>query len=539
MLEVSMNVLLKNGTVMDGTGNAPYIGSIFIAGGVIRDILKGEINERLDCAEIDCAGKVIAPGFIDSHSHNDWFAALADPVPYFKTFAEQGITSQVTGNCGMSPFGYEAGSPHLALMGSGIFKLNKTAKDYSSFAAWQAEAEKRTPLNLIPLQGHGTIRLGLAGYENRPLSEDERAKRNAKIERSFDEGVFGLSFGLMYEPERYSSAAELEEAARLTAKRGGILTVHARAFSAASTSYSPPVGGEAHNIRALKEMIDLARRTGVKLQYSHLIFVGTSTWKTADKCLELIRKARAQGVDIMFDMYSMTFGVSVITVVLPSWYLSLPVEKRKRPLIRTRLALEIGITKRALGFDFSDMQIAWAGEGSEHICGKRVSEIAAEQNTSELDAYIKLVEMSGGTGRVNLYRYYSDALIEKLAKHEASLFMTDAWIEEKGVQNAAAYSCFPKFLALSRDKNVIPLEKAVRKMSGAVADRFGIPGRGYIKKGCAADVTVFDPAIVGEGSDPLARPKGVCHVFINGLHVVKNGAADDSLLKGAGRIITR
>lgn len=533
-----MNVLLKNGTVIDGTGNAPYIGSIVVAGGVIRDILKGEINERLDCAEIDCAGKVIAPGFIDAHSHNDWFAARTDPVPYFRTFAEQGITSQVTGNCGTSPFGFEAGTPHLALMGSGIFKMDEISGDYSSFSGWRAEAAKRAPLNIIPLQGHGTIRLGLAGYENRPLSEKETAKRNAKIEQSFDEGVFGLSFGLMYEPERYSSTAELEEAARLTAKRGGILTVQARALSAASTSYSPPIGGEAHNIRALKEMIDIARRTGVKLQYSHLIFVGAATWKTADKCLELISKARAQGVDIAFDMYSMTFGVSVITVVLPSWYLSLPSEKRRRPIIRARLAFEIGVTKQALGFDFSDMQVAWAGEESEDICGKRISEIAAEQKTSELDAYIKVVEMSGGTGRVNLYRYYSDTLIEKLAKHEASLYMTDAWIEEKGVQNAAAYSCFPKFLALSRDKN-IPLEKVVRKMSGAVADRFGIPGRGYIKKGLAADVTVFDPAVAGAGSDPLARPQGICHVFINGLHVVKNGVADDSLLKGAGRVITR
>jgi N-acyl-D-amino-acid deacylase len=225
--------------------------------------------------------------------------------------------------------------------------------------------------------------------------------------------------------------------------------------------------------------------------------------------------------------------------VLPSWYLSLPEEKRHGKLVKARLAVEIGVTKRALGFDFGDMQVAWAGEGSGAVCGKRVSEIARESNMSELDTYIKLGEMSRWTGRLNLYRYYNDETIEKLMKHDASLFMTDAWIEEHGVQNASAYSSFPKFLALSREKRVLPLEQAVRKMSGAVADRFGIPKRGYIKQGYAADITVFDPNTVGTNGDALQRPEGVCHVFLSGAHIVKDGAADDTLLKGAGTILTR
>jgi len=255
--------------------------------------------------------------------------------------------------------------------------------------------------------------------------------------------------------------------------------------------------------------------------------------------LELIDKARLDGIDIAYDIYSMTFGVSVITVVLPSWYLSLPEEKRGNKFIKARLAFEIGITKRALGFNFGDMQVAWAGEESAGFCGKRISEIAAEWKISELDAYIKVVEMGGGTGRVNLYRYYNEAIIEKLMKHDASLFMTDAWIEENGVQNASAYSCFPKFLALSREKKTLSLEKTVRKMSGAAADRFGIPKRGYLKSGFAADVTVFDPETVGAKGDPLQRPEGICHVYVNGIHVVKDGIADGELMRGAGSVVTR
>ncbi|MEI6101821.1 MAG: hypothetical protein WCP73_08275, partial [Eubacteriales bacterium] len=236
--------------------------------------------------------------------------------------------------------------------------------------------------------------------------------------------------------------------------------------------------------------------------------------------------------------YSMTFGVSVITVVLPAWYLSMPQEKRKSRSTRARLAFEIGITKLALGFGFEDMQFAWAGEESANICGKRITQIAKEWKTSELDAYIRVVEMSGGKGRVNMYRYYNDEIIAKLMQHGPSLFMTDAWIEENGIQNASAFGCYPKFLQLSREDKIIPLEKAVHKMSGAVASRFGIPKRGVLLKGNAADITVFDPAIVASRGDLPERPEGICDVYINGRHVVKNGLANN-LLAGAGKIITR
>lgn len=343
----------------------------------------------------------------------------------------------------------------------------------------------------------------------------------------------------MYEPDRYAPTQELEEAAKIVADRDGILTVHSRAQSAASTSYNPPIGGEPHNIRALKEMIDLTRKTGVRMQYSHLIFVGKSTWKTVDKCLELIDNARAEGLDISYDMYAMTFGVSVVTVVLPSWYLSLPKEKRNSLLTRKRLAVEIGITKHALGFSFDDIQVAWAGEEGRNLCGKRISEIAKEWNTSDIDAYLKIVELSQGKGRVNMYRYYNESIIHKLMQHESSLFMTDAWIEKEGIQNAAACSCFPKFLEYSLQKNVLPIEKTIRKMSGAVADRFRIPNRGYLKKGYTADIILINPNTLSVFGDSFKRPQGIDYVWINGRPVVVNGIADERTLLGAGKIITR
>ncbi len=535
----AMRTLLRNGLIIDGVGGNGFTGSVVLDGDRIEAVIRGEAPVGFDGAAVDCAGLAVAPGFIDAHSHNDWYAARRNPLPYFRPFAEQGITTQVCGNCGFSPFGYERGTAHEALLGSGLFRLGDAEGDFSSFGPWKDAADARAPLNLVPLQGHGSVRIGLAGYENRPLAPEEMRLHDAKIEESFDRGVFGLSFGLMYEGDRYARADELERAARITAKRGGILTVHARACSAASTSYSPPFGGRPHNLRALDEMIRLARATGVRLQYSHLIFVGTASWKTVDESLALIDAARKDGVDIAYDLYSMTFGVSVITVVLPNWYLSLPPAKRRSPMTKLRLAAEIGLTKRVLGFGFQDMQVAWVGEGNEALCGKRVPALAEEWGVSDLDAYLRLVDLSEGRGRVNMYRYYDEPTVSRLARHEPSLFMTDAWIEEEGTQNAAAFSSFPKFLAMAREGTGPSLEATVRKMSGATADRFGIPDRGYLRAGYAADVTVFDPAEVGANGDEPVRPAGIREVYVGGRRVVSAGIADDAALGGAGAVLAR
>ena len=535
-----MKTLLKNGTIVDGTGQKGYTGSVVLEDGRILCVLSGQAPEGFEGQTIDCTGLTIAPGFIDAHSHNDWYAARSNPLPYFTPFVEQGITTQVTGNCGFSPFGYRENTPYRHLLGSGLFEVGDAPDEcFHTFSGWREEANKRTPLNLVPLQGHGSIRIGLSGYENRPLTAEEMKLRADKLEESLDQGAFGLSYGLMYEPDRYASTEELYSGAIRTAKHNKILTVHARACSAASTSYSPPFGGRAHNLRALDEMLLLARETGVKLQYSHLIFVGESSWKTVDESLALIDRARADGVDVQYDLYAMTFGVSVITVVLPSWYLSLPESKKRAPAIRARLALEIGVTKRVLGFGFSDMQVAWLGEGHDDLCGKRIPEIAKLWNVSEIDAYLRLVDISQGKGRVNMYRYYSEPIIWRLMQHEPSLFMTDAWIEEKGVQNAAAYSSFAKFLQWAHEKKSgLTLEQTIRKMTGAAADRFQIHERGYLREGYFADVTVFDANTIAAQSDLPAKPNGIVHVFVNGRQVLEHGSVVSSRMIGAGTVLS-
>lgn len=534
-----MKTLLKNGKIVDGTGAPAFDGFLILEDDRIVAVQKGEAPGQFDGEIVDCTGLMVTPGFIDAHSHNDWFAARQEPLPFFVPFVEQGITTQVVGNCGFSPFGYTPDTRFLGLMGGGLFTRGDAQGDFSSYSGWRSAAKGRAPVNLAPLQGHGPIRTGICGYANRPLTEAELRERDRILEQSFEEGVFGASFGLMYEPDRYATGAELERAAKIVAKHDGVLTVHERACSAASTSYNPPFGGRPHNLRALDEMIALAKRTGVKLQYSHLIYVGESSWKTVEESLKLIDRVRAEGCDFQYDLYAMTFGVSVITVVLPNWYLSLPAEKRHTGFTKLKLSLMIGATVKMLGFGFEDMQVAWICEGQEALCGKRVTEIAREWGISPLDAYIRLVDLSEGKGRIHMYKYYKEEIITKLLRHAPSLCMTDAWIEEKGLQNAAAFSCFPKFLAMSRAGKALPLEAMIHKMSGAVADRFGIKNRGYLKAGFAADITLFDWATVGNQGDEPVRPSGVKQVYLNGRRVVEDGVANLSVLSGAGNVLLK
>lgn len=535
-----MRTMLKGGQIIDGSGREGYAGYVILNGETIEDVGAGDGPEGFAGEVVDVGGRAIAPGFIDAHTHNDWFAARSQPQPFFVPFVEQGITTQVVGNCGFSPFGFEKDTAFRHLSGGGLFSPGDAQGDFSSFEGWRAAAEARTPVNLVPLQGHGAIRTGLTGYGSKPLDEGGMRKLAAKIEESFEQGVFGLSLGLMYEPDRYAAPAELRQAADITRRHGGILSVHGRAYSAASTSYGLPFGGTPHNLRALDEMLALGLETGVKLQYSHLIFVGRSTWRTMDAALARIDAACEKGLDVGFDIFSPSFGVSVITVILPSWYLKPPKAARNSPLNRARLAVEIGVTRRLLGFDFSDLQVAWVGPEGEALTGMRISEIARQWGVDDLTAYLRLVDMSDGSGRINLHRYYDEgSMVARLLAREDCLCMTDAWLEDDGLQNAAAYMAFPGFLAMSRTEPALPLHKVVHKMTGATAARYGLQGRGLLAAGYAADVTVFDPAIVAPDGDEPRRPIGIQSVYINGRRVVHAGQADEAAMLGAGHVLRR
>ena len=206
-------------------------------------------------------------------------------------------------------------------------------------------------------------------------------------------------------------------------------------------------------------MLDLARETGVRLQLSHLIFVGATTWKTFDKAMDLIDRAMADGVDLMLDTYAYHCGASIITVLLPDWFMATAPASFSDKTLIFKARLLAALSFRLLGFGFKDIQIASAvHEPFNRLNGMFLSDIAKERRVSPFENYMDFIQQSNGTARVLMHRYTNPEIIDELIRHKASLFMTDAWAEPDGLQNPAAYSCFPKFIEMTRDRQLISKE---------------------------------------------------------------------------------
>lgn len=529
-----LKLLLKNATLYDGTGADAYTGDVLIEDDRIARV--GQSLELEAEQVLDLSGKSVAPGFIDAHSHNDWFAIKNDPLPYFEPFIRQGITTFVTGNCGLSTIGFEPDCPYVDKIGGGLFSFRNTRGKYGTAADYFAAVDGKMPCNMALLAGHCSARAAVAGYENRPLTKAEETQMLAILEKALQQGAAGLSLGLMYEPGLYADTEELKKVAALCVKYDKPLTVHPRAESKVSMAY-PQLFGRSHLLRALDELVEVAKGTKLKLQYSHAIFVGRSSFGDRAEFLRIMQKLRADGVDAMFDIYDECLGVSVITVILPTWYQGMSPAERKKPVNRIKLAALVKATSLLLGFGFPDIRIAYIGPGYERYEGKSVREIAREEGMSDLDAYLMLCEKSNFQGRVNMGPYSTPEIISAFEHNEHCLYMTDAWVEEHGVQNPAIYDCYPKFLRDSLHGTGDTLPNTVRRMTGATADRFQLKERGYLREGYYADLTVFDENALRSGTPDQSRSFGIEKVFVNGRLVLDGDLLDAAALRTSGRAL--
>ena len=510
-----MKTLFKNGTIYDGTGAAPYTGDVLIEDDHIIQV-GGEITEAVDRI-VDITGKQICPGLIDAHSHNDFFYDRPDAEKYYRPFIEQGITTQITGNCSFSPFGIDPDTPYRDKIGGGLFDTLAPC----SFAEFKKRAEGRLYVNLVPLIGQGSVRAGLTGYDPTPLTPEQIEKELAHVREAMEGGAFGGSFGFMYEPDRYAKMDEILAFAKEIAKYDGIVTIHPRACSIVSADY-PLFTKKSHLEMGLDEAVEIMEKSGCKLEYSHLIFTGQRSWKLLDKMLATFYREKEKGYPIAYDNYAFHYGASVITVVFPEWYAQLSKEEAAKPINRFKLQLTILMYRKVLGIDWDDMVIAYISDEHPEYEGKTIPQAAAEEGLSNLDMYLKLVELSNRAGSIYLGKYYNDEIVHRLMEDELSVFMTDAWVEEKGLQNIAAFQTFPQFFLLAK-RYGIPTEKIVRKMTGATVDRYAIPQRGYLKAGYKADITVLDLANMHvDESKPDYRPTGIVHVYVNGQPVLEN-----------------
>lgn len=510
-----MTILLQNGLLYDGSRNPPRKADVLLDGD--RIVAVGESLTAEAERVIDCTGLSVAPGWIDAHSHNDFFVDYDNAEIFYRPFLEQGITTQIVGNCGFSAFGVEKDSPNRDKVGAGLFK----AHEAGSFADFYKKSMGKLFVNLAPLIGHGTARISVSGLASRKLEPAELERELALVEEAMQGGAFGGSFGFMYEPGMYAPKDELIAFAQKLAEFGGILTVHPRANSKVALGY--PLLSKPHIEIALDEVIDIMRASGVKVEYSHLIFVGESSWNCLDTMLQKFRTARADGFDIAYDNYSFTYGASVITVICPPWYMAMSQKQRKSIFSRLKLRLTIDITRKALGIDYKDITVAYISDEARQYEGRNIAEIAKTEGMDPLDLYLKLIDLSGGEGRVYLGKYYNDAILRRLMEDDLSVCMTDAWVEGKGLQNGSAYQGYPNFLLKAREWG-IPTEQVIHKMTRAIAERYCISERGSVAPGYFADITVFDAvALKVDENRPDFHPEGIRHVLVNGVFAVEDG----------------
>ena len=291
--------LTKNAKIYDGSGKPAFMGDVLIEGERIVQ-LAASIPVESEFEVVDLNGLSLAPGFIDAHSHNDWFALRKDSGKYFDPFIRQGITTFVCGNCGLAATGFSDETAHKDKIGGGLFFFQDAAprgqvKDFLE------AADGKMPCNMAVLAGHCTARASASGSASRKLTAQEEKEMLDTLELALQQGAAGISLGLMYDPGLYADTEELKKVAKLCEKYDRPLTVHPRANSAVSMSY-PELLGRSHLLRAVDELADVVSGTKIKLHYSHAIFVGRRSFKNKDEFLEIVERLRTQGIDMMFDI---------------------------------------------------------------------------------------------------------------------------------------------------------------------------------------------------------------------------------------------
>jgi N-acyl-D-amino-acid deacylase len=537
--------LLKNGFIVDGTGKKGFNGSLLIHDNKIEKISAREIQAAGEV--VDCAGLVIMPGIIDAHSHMDWYLPIKGHDELKLPFTAQGVTTFVAGQCGFGVAGFRTKSPFMSRIDArakGLFHI-----EWDSMTQYFAHLKKnKMTHNMMVLAGHGVTRTSISGFNAAPLNREEMKEMLLLLEQAMDEGAAGVSLGLQYEPGIFTTGEELRAVAKLVKRKNKILTVHLRAYSSLAPGYpmsTPKIlldyvlpfdGYEPHNLLAIDEMLTIARETGVRLQISHLIFVGSRTFKTCENALKRIDQAVKQGVDVKFDTYAYHCGQSIINVILPAWFLAKVPEAFSDKKMLAKLKSEFGLIQRFLGFGNKDIQITYANhEDLNRYNGLFLEEIAKKRGMDWFDNTMDFAQKSKGIANVLNHQYSNLQIIETLMRHPASLYMTDALPALQGAQNPAFYGNFPRFFQLAREKKIISLEEAVYKMSGAAARRYGFKDRGFLRDGLAADITVFDWKNIRDNNtltETSKTPSGIEAVFINGKQVVSKGKVDASIEAG-------
>ena len=517
------DLILRGGTVVDGTGGPAHMADVGIEADRITAI--GDLASAPG-QQLDCRGLVISPGFIDMHSHTD-FTILQVPDAHSKI--RQGVTTEVVGNCGFSTFPI----------------ANERRDDFASFAAflnprmgldWSSGKEffervetVGTAVNLVPLVGHGTVRLTVMGMDPRRPTAEEIERMRAHVTAAFGDGAWGYSTGLIYAPCSYAQTDELAAVGQAASPFGGIYFTHMR--------------DEGDRLlEAIEEALSIGRSAALRVQISHIKSAGARNWGKVRTALEKVAEAQAAGQDVALDQYPYLAGSTTLTALLPPACLEGGISSLLDNLhdpdfrARARQGIQQGVPgwwNPVGGSGWESVVIAGA-DATPHYEGQTLSAIGAQIAGDGFDALCHVLLENQGAVSIVIFMMSEDDLRTGM-QHPLVMVGSDAFATSPDAglggsrPHPRTYGCYPRVLGTYvREHEVLPLELAVHKMTGMPARRLGLDERGEVREGAIADLVIFDPTTVAERAsyeDPQQYPAGISHVLVAGQAVVSDGHA--------------
>lgn len=491
------DLILEDGLVIDGTGADVFPADVGVRDGRIAEV--GDLDGRSTGTRIDVGGDVIAPGFIDPHTHS---RGRIFEIPTADNFVLQGVTTLVEGNDGSSPL-------HMGAWFDSLTAAGGTAPNFAMFV------------------GHGTIRSEVMGSEDRAPSDAEMERMKELLADAMEDGALGLSTGLFYLPGSFATTEEVIELARVAAEHGGIYISHMR--------------NEGDGVfESIRETIRIGREAGIPVQMTHHKIGAWRNFGRASESLALIEAARADGVDITFDQYPYTASSTGLSAIIPRWAqegdrLS---ERLRDPATRSRVTADmIEWMEMRFAGDASKIQLVSCDfdDGApgfpSDMAGLTLADLLVlreEADTPEATADLILeIDAAGGCGAI--FHGFDEGDVRTLMAAENGMVGSDGSLVRFGEASPhpRGYGTFPRVLGrYVRELGVISFEEAVRRMTSAPARRLGLDDRGRIAPGLAADITVFDPETVIDRAtfeNPHQYPVGIRFVFVNGVLVAREG----------------
>jgi N-acyl-D-amino-acid deacylase len=526
------DLIIKNGTVIDGIKAKGYKADLGIVGERISVV--GNLQDEKGRTIIDATGRAVCPGFIDIHSHTD-FELLINPKAESKI--RQGVTTELSGNCGESVFPRKKAPPEAERI---VYERLEREADWVDLEGYRRKlSQKGIAVNHGTLAGQGTIRNHVMGEEKREPTPKEMELMKKCAAEAMEQGAFGVSTGLEYAPSGFASASEVIKLCKVAAKYGGFYATHVRSE-------------DNQVLEAVGESLFIAEEAEIPLQISHLKASGRINWWKMPMIIDLIERARERGIRVTADRYPYTAYSTGLSIFFPQWALDGGakefVKRLKNRDLREKMKTETLENIIANNSWESLLLVEVNTKKNRHLEGKYSHEAAAKSKKDPYEFACDLLIEEGGD--VSIVGFgMSEENTETVLKHPLVMLCSDGVALapygplNRGVPHPRNYGAFPRFLRLYvRDKRLLSLPEAIKKMTSLPAAKMKLRDRGSIKKGNFADLVIFDPGIISDKAtytEPKQYPRGIDYVIVNGRTVIDHdkhtGELPGKVLDGPGK----